>query len=352
MKITGARQKRFLDNPPSDLIGVLLFGPDRGLAKTRAQSLAKTLVPDADDTFGITVLTADDLSADPAKLSDEMSALSLLGGGRLIRLRLDHERSGQTIAKLIKSFDAEPDRAEAKLIIEAGDMSPRSHIRKAVEAAGHFAAIGCYAANAKDLREQIKSGLAEKYIGIENEALEFWLPLLEGDFALAAGEIEKMALYKGYGTIENAKVTLDDIRAIAAGGQAASIDVIVAQALTGQIDKCDAAYRRAVEGKTNPVSILFALQRHMLRLMEAAIKVEGGESASGAVKSLRPPVFKMQEDQFIQQLNNWQPRILNKSLQQCQIAERQLKSTGAPAEAITSRLLIALSSYAAKRVNG
>ena len=52
MKITGARQKRFLDNPPADLIGVLLFGPDRGLAKTRAQALAKALVPDADDTFG------------------------------------------------------------------------------------------------------------------------------------------------------------------------------------------------------------------------------------------------------------------------------------------------------------
>ncbi len=348
MKITGARQKRFLDNPPADLIGVMLFGPDRGLAKTRAQALAKKLVPDADDTFGATILTADDLSSDPAKLSDEMSALSLLGGGRLIRLRLDHERSGQAIAKLIKAFDTDPSRAEAKLIIEAGDLTPRSHIRKAIEAAGHFAAIGCYAANAKDLREQIKTGLADKYISIDNEALEFWLPLLEGDFALAAGEIEKMALYKGYGKVENAKVTLEDIRAIAAGGQAASIDTIITEALSGQFDKCDTAYRRAVDGKINPVTILFALQRHMMRLMEAAIKMEGGENANNAVKSLRPPVFKMQEGTFIRQLNIWPARMLSLSLQQCQIAERQLKSTGAPAEAITSRLLLALSTYAAK----
>ncbi|MEP1229469.1 MAG: DNA polymerase III subunit delta [Litorimonas sp.] len=349
MKITGARQKRFLDSPPSDLIGVLLFGPDRGLAKTRALALAKTLVPDADDTFGVTVLTSDDLSSDPAKLSDEMSALSLLGGGRLIRLRLDHERNGQAIAKLIKSFDADPSRAEAKLIIEAGDMTPRSHIRKAVEASGHFAAIGCYAANTQDLREQVKSGLSDKSIGIDTDALEYWLPFLEGDFALAAGEIEKMALYKGYGTIDNVKVTLDDIRAVAAGVQSASIDVIITQALTGQIDKCDAAYRRAVEGKTNPVSILFSLQRHMIRLMEAAIKMENGDSASSAIKSLRPPIFKMQEGAFISQLNIWPARMLSRSLQQCQLAERQLKSTGAPAEAITSRLLIALSTYAAKR---
>jgi len=348
VKITGARQKRFLDNPPADLIGVLLFGPDRGLAKTRAQALAKTLVPDADDTFGATVLTADDLSSDPAKLADEMSALSLLGGGRLVRLRLDHERSGQAIAKLLKQFDADPTRAEAKLIIEAGDMTPRSHIRKAVEAAGHFAAIGCYAASANDLRGQIKTGLADKFISIDNDALEYWLPLLEGDFALASGEIEKMALYKSYGKIEGAKVTLDDIRAVAAGGQAASIDTIITEALTGQTDKCDAAYRRAVEGKVNPVTILFALQRHMMRLMEAAIKMEGGESASSALKSLRPPVFRMQEGAFTRQLNIWPARMLSRSLQQCQIAERQLKTTGAPAEAITSRLLIALSTYAAK----
>jgi len=348
VKITGARQKRFLDNPPADLIGVLLFGPDRGLAKTRAQALVKSLVPDADDTFGATILTSDDLSSDPAKLADEMSALSLLGGGRLVRLRLDHERSGQAIAKLINGFDADPSRAEAKLIIEAGDLTPRSHIRKAVEAAGHFAAIGCYAANANDLRGQIKDGLADRFIGIESDALDYWLPLLEGDFALAAGEIEKMALYKGYGNIESAKVTLDDIRAVAAGGQAATIDTIISEALTGQADKCDAAYRRAVEGKVNPVTILFALQRHMIRLMEAAIKMESGESASGAIRSLRPPVFKMQEGNFTRQLNIWPARMLSRSLQQCQIAERQLKSTGAPAHAITSRLLLALTSYAAK----
>jgi len=57
------------------------------------------MVPDADPTFGATLITADDLSADPAKLSDEMSAMSLLGGGRLVRLRLDHERQAPPFAK-------------------------------------------------------------------------------------------------------------------------------------------------------------------------------------------------------------------------------------------------------------
>ncbi len=348
MKITGGRQNNFLGNPPKDIVGILLFGPDRGLVKSRGLALSKTFLPDADD-FGATVLTADDISSDPAKLSDEMSALSLLGGGRLVRLLLDHERQGAAISKIIKELDVNPDRAEAKLIIEAGDLSPRSAVRKACEAGKHFAAIGCYAASANDLRAQIKSGLAERFISIDADALEVWVPLLEGDHALAAGEIEKIALYKGYGKIEGASVTLADIRAVAAGGQMASIDTIIMDAMSGKADSCDAAYRRAVSGKINPVTILFSLQRHILRLLEAAIKMESGESASGAIKSLRPPVFRMQERAFISQLNTWPAQALRGSISRCQAAERMVKTTGAPSEAIVSKLLLALAGYAAKR---
>jgi len=353
MKITGARQNRFLSAPPADIIGVLLFGPDRGRVKSRSAALSKVLVPDVDPTFGAALITADDLSADPAKLADEMSAMSLLGGGRLVRLRLDHERQASAISKLIKAFDTDPSRAEAKLIIEAGDMTTRSAIRKAVEASKHFAAIGCYAANANDLRGQVKDGLAAHKITITPDALENWLPLLEGDHALASGEIEKMALYKGYGqTTENnggAVVTLKDIQAVAAGGQSASIDMIVTEALSGQLDAMDASYRRAVAGKVSPIGILFGLQRQIMRLTEASIAMQSGLPKGQAMKALRPPVFAMQERAFSAQLDIWGLRMLKRSLLECQSAERASKTAGAPIDSIVSRLLLALAGYAAKR---
>ena len=37
------------------------------------------------------------LSGDPGKLDDEISALSMFGDARVVRLLLDHERSGQTL---------------------------------------------------------------------------------------------------------------------------------------------------------------------------------------------------------------------------------------------------------------
>jgi DNA polymerase-3 subunit delta len=350
MKLTGARANKFIKKPSADIIGVLLFGPDRGLVKARSQALTSIFMPNADDAFGTTILTADDLSGDPARLADEMSALSLLGDNRLVRLRLDHERNATAISKLIKQFDAEPHKAEAKLIIEAGDMTPRSAIRKACEASAHFAAIGCYAASTRDIAELVKAELLKKNIPIHPEALDMWVPLLEGDHALALGEIEKMALYKGYGKMENAKVSINDIRAIAAGGQSASIDTIIMQTMSGDVNEADTSYRQAIAGKLNPVSVLIGLQRHLLRLIEVSTSINDGNSTTQALRTLRPPVFSLQESLFKHHLSLWSQTMLRRALFQSQRAESEIKTAGAPTEAIMGRLILALASYAAKRI--
>ena len=162
-----------------------------------------------------------------------------------------------------------------------------------------------------------------------------------------------MALYKGYGqTTENnggAVVTLKDIQAVAAGGQSASIDMIVTEALSGQLDAMDASYRRAVAGKVSPIGILFGLQRQIMRLTEASIAMQSGLPKGQAMKALRPPVFAMQERAFSAQLDIWGLRMLKRSLLECQSAERASKTAGAPIDSIVSRLLLALAGYAAKR---
>ena len=348
MKLTGGRAEKFIQAPPSDIIGVLLFGPDRGLVKERSESLIK-LWGGTEDAFSATILTADDLSSDPARLADEMSALSLLGDDRLVRLRLDHERNGAAISKIIKALDIDPGKAAAKLIIEAGDMTPRSAVRKAFEAAGQFVAIGCYADNASDIANLVRSTLNAKNIAITPEALDLWIPLLMGDRALSRREIDKMLLYKGDGHDVGAVVGIEDIKAVASGGRAASIDEIIMSTMSGQTHKVDDAYRRAIAGKINSAVILRSLQRHIGRLIEAQTHMMSGERAESAMKFLRPPVFRMQERLFLKHLKIWPSKALQRALSQTLVAEQDVKSAGAPGEAIVGRLLLALASYAARR---
>jgi DNA polymerase-3 subunit delta len=278
-----------------------------------------------------------------------MSALSLLGDARLIRVRLSHERPGAAIAKILKSLDARPDTCAARLIIEAGDMTPRSAVRKAFEAAKNFAAIPCYADTQASLATLVKNELSDIGIRIEGEAIDAFVPLLEGDRRLARGEIEKLALYKGYGKEEGAVVSVDDIKAIAAGAGSAGLDDIVLDALNGKPAAADSSFRRAMESKTTAPAVLFALQRHLTRLHQAACLMRVGQSADEAMGALRPPVFMMQKSDFSRQLRIWSLPALSRAISQSLEAEKQMKTAGSPAEALMGRLLIALSSYAAKR---
>ena len=158
-----------------------------------------------------------------------------------------------------------------------------------------------------------------------------------------------MALYKGYGTEAGAQVTIADIKKLAAGGQNVSIDDIIMSAMDGRINECDASFRRAIAGKINSAVILRSLQRHLGRLIEANANMNNGDTPQSAIKALRPPVFRMQERAFLGQLGIWQGNMLRRALSQSLEAEKQLKTAGAPGNAITGRLLLALASYAKKR---
>lgn len=349
MKLQGARANGWINAPAPDCPGLLLFGPDSGLCAERADQVGKVWAANPDDPFAVTVLSADDLAGDPARLSDEMVAQSLLGDTRLIRLRLSHEKSGAAIAKAIKALDARPETCAAKLIIEAGDMTPRSAVRKAFETAKHFVAIPCYADSQADIAGMVRTSLSDLGIKIDRAALDAFVPLLEGDRRLARSEIEKLALYKGYGLEDGAVVSLEDIKAVAAGVGADGLDDIVFAAMAGHTSVMDANLRRALAGRTSAHGVLAALNRHLVRLHQARVKISSGASAADAMKALRPPVFVMRKKAFSDALHIWPETALVRAMAQGLETERAMKSTGAAADALLGRLLLALCSFAAKR---
>ena len=85
---------RFLKQPDAGVRACVIYGRDRGVVRERAEQLARKVVPDLDDPFGVALLTDGDIEADPAKLEGELAALSMMGGRRLVRLRLHSEKAG------------------------------------------------------------------------------------------------------------------------------------------------------------------------------------------------------------------------------------------------------------------
>lgn len=88
MKLKPRDADRALSKPDGSYTIYLIYGPDLGMVRERADTLAKALVKDPDDPFAVTRLTDDDVKADPAALADALAALSMTGDPRLVRLRL------------------------------------------------------------------------------------------------------------------------------------------------------------------------------------------------------------------------------------------------------------------------
>ncbi|MDO9125444.1 MAG: DNA polymerase III subunit delta, partial [Parvibaculum sp.] len=130
MKIAPREADRFTAKPDPKAVAVLVYGPDAGLVRERIKTMTKTVVDDPADPFRISDLTDGDLKQDPARLSDEAASIAMLGGRRVVRVR----GASDGTAKIFESFLDNP-AGDALVLVEAGELTPRSALRLLFESA-------------------------------------------------------------------------------------------------------------------------------------------------------------------------------------------------------------------------
>src|SRR4051812_37128436 len=158
MKYTAAQLATYLKRPDAGLRAFLVYGPDDGLVRERAEALGRSVAERLDDPFRVTTLAAAQLAGDPARLADEAAAMSLMGGRRVVQLR----GAGDGLAGALGAVLNAP--GDALIVVEAGELAARSSLRRLFEAAGNAAAIACYADGPRVLDRLIRETLAEQRI--------------------------------------------------------------------------------------------------------------------------------------------------------------------------------------------
>lgn len=341
MKITPAKVKGFLAKPDKDIQAVLIFGPDRGLIRERAKALGKTVLDDLNDPFRVVELTGTTLKADPARLSDETQAMSFTGGRRLIMI----SEAADTLTSVFKPFFENP-VGDALIIVEAGELTPRSSLRKLFESDKKIAAaIACYSDEGRGLADVIRETLGAHNLRPTPDAMSFLMENLGSDRLVTRGELEKLALYKGgEGTVE-----LDDCLAAIGDNGTTSYDDIIYSAANGNGPALDKALERTFTEGQSPIAILRSACRHFQRLHMAAGQIQKGMNADQAMKTLRPPVIFKVADAFRAQLRSWSPDKIGRALAILLEAEMDCKTTGMPTEAICSRALFRIATAAKHR---
>lgn len=341
MKLKPAEIENFLKRPPGHVVAVLCYGPDRGLVRERARRMARTVIEDLDDPFRVAEVTMARLKDTPSLLADEMSALSLTGGRRLVRFSDCHNDAAGAIAAML---DAAGEGADAVLVCEGGDLGPREALRKIFEGHDRAAALPCYLDEGRDLANVIRAILSEFDVQADPAALHLLQTLLGEDRDLTRRELEKLALYKGD---DKTPVSIDEVEAVlAVGGPFALGDLAIA-AGSGDQGDLDRGLDRAFAMGQNPISVLGAVRRHFHRLHAVVADGERGVSLDQAAKKLRPPVFFKEKPAFMGQARAWNRRRIEGALSILTEAELESKTAAAPAEVICRRALMRITAAAA-----
>ncbi len=342
MKLSAGATTRFLKNPDPNICVVLVYGPDYGLIKERSQSISHTHLGDAPGSFSQTILTDTDIKTDPACLQDAFCALPLGGGPRVVRLKTSAELFVKPLKALLASLDGKQIIPAALLLIEAGDLGPRSPLRKCVEQdKTHAVTLACYAPDLRDLRDLATKAAQTHNLGFADGALDFLISHLPPDRAIAHSEVEKLVLYTSQGDV--GIIEIPDVRAIVADSLNHNLDVFTSAVADGAAQRTDQLLGQALEAGQSPIALLRALQRYFLRLSEAKASVAGGRDIKSAMAGLRPPVFFAYQNAFSRQLSSWSLPTLESVIEHCLATERAMKKSGAHPENLIARLVIKIS---------
>ena len=328
-----------MERPDPAMCSILVYGPDRGLVRERAEALCRSVVGDLGDPFRIVELPAQEVRSVPARLADEAAALSFSGGRRLVRIR----DAGDGLSAVISDFLERPG-GDALVVVEGGELSSRSTLRKLFEKARNAAALACYPDEGNDLERIIVETLKQHKLTPSPDALAYLAQNLGADRVVTRNELEKLVLYMG----GPGEVAEEDARACIGDGGATSVDAVVYAAAGGDLTGLERALMRTFLEGASAVSILRAMARHLARLHLAIGLVLAGRSPDQAMKVLKPPVIFKFAERFRAQLKGWRSDNLATALALLTEAELECKTTGQPAGTICGRALLRIG-YAARR---
>ena len=337
MKVAAGKVEAFIADPPSKAQVILLYGPDNGLVRERAEKLKQAVIKDQDFAFRLADFAADNLKNDPGKLFDEAATISLTGERRVVQIR----EAEDFIASIFAEFFKTP-VGDALIIVESSNLGPRSNLRKIFENAEIGAAVPCYMDQNRTLKTIIQETFSAESITVTSDALTYLINNLGNDRMTSRSELEKLILY----SLDTRKVSLQAAEACIGDNTHMALEDIAFTVGLGDLVRAGHLIDRVSQEGLSPINIIRTTSRHFQRLLLAARLIMEGQSIQSALNAIQPPVFFKQVDNFRAQLQIWPMEQIHKTLNSLTKAEIQCKTIGLVSEIICSQELLRISATA------
>jgi DNA polymerase-3 subunit delta len=330
----------FLKAPDPALPIVLLYGPDAGLVRERADALTASAVDDPADPFALVRMDGDELAAEPSRLVEEAMTIPMFGGRRAIRVRAGSRNFASGVETL-----GDMQLKDCRIVIEAGELRPESPLRKICERAKTAVAIACYPDTERDLAKLIDDEMKAAGLRIAPDARAGLMTLLGGDRQASRNELKKLALY-AHGADE---ATLEHVMAVVSDASDLKLDPIVDGAFAGQSAVVETEFAKAMIAGTYPGMIISAAQRQAALLHRASLAVAEGTPASAVVESGFPRLHFSRKSSVETALRNFSTARLAAIIDQLATAALDMRKQSSLAAVIAQRTLLSIAVNARRR---
>ena len=332
--------EKFLARPDPARPIMLVFGPDAGLVRERAEALVRASIDDAKDPFQLARLDGDDLASEPTRLVEEANTIPLFGGRRAVWVKAGSRNFAPAVEAVVAA--ASPD---CRVVIEAGDLKRTAPLRALCERAKNAVALPCYADTERDLVRLIDDELREAGLAISPEARAALVPLLGGDRLASRHEIAKLALFaRG-----KAQVELDDVMAVVADASTLALDGLIDAAFAGRTTELEVQFGKARTAGTSPGTIVSTALRQVTQLHRARLAVEDGASVSEATGVIQPFVHFSRKAAVETALRSWTSARLERAMAQLAEALLESRKQAGLADVIAQRTLLSLAVNARRK---
>jgi len=298
--LKGAAIATFMRQPDLKRRAFLVYGPDSGLVSEYVGRLVEACLKGRNDPFALVRLDADILVADPGRVSDELATIGMFGGERVVWLRAANMRiDGKALVASLQPAIAAI--SGGYLVVEAGELSDKSPLRRLFDTSPDALALPCYADGPAEILRLIDDEMQEAGLSISPTARDGLAAQLGGDRIASRQEVRKLALYcHGQSLVSD-----DDVLAICGDVSSLAVDAVIDAMGLGDRHGTASAYARLIAEDIDTNAILSQALRHMLQLYLGTLDVERGRSARDVREAQRPPIFFKRANVFERQLRLW-----------------------------------------------
>jgi DNA polymerase-3 subunit delta len=331
--------EKFIAKP--NLPVVLVYGPDAGLVRERAEALIRASVDDPNDPFAVARLDSETLGANPGRLADEANTVPMFGGKRAVLLKVN---SRHNIVPSVEAVLDDPPRG-CRVVIEAGELRKNAPLRTVCEKAKSAAAVPCYVDNAQALAGLIDQEMREASLSLAPDARTLLMSLLGGDRLASRSEIRKLTTYAA----GKSRVELADVVAVVSDASEIALDSLLDATFAGKTADVEREFNKASGEGSSAGSIVSAALRHVAQLHRMRLMIDKGDSAEFAMMRGAPPVHFSRKAAVETALRQWSAQRLTRAMGQLAEASFEARKQQPLAAAIAQRALLSLAVSARRR---